>query len=261
MKIAVLGSNGFIGSNIVRRLSQCHSVTSINRTTLDSLNFIAVKDFLTQNKFDIIVNAAAIMTDPNTIHDARNNLGLFMNFFDNSELFGKMINLGSGAEYDRDTNISNALEEQIFECMPADSYGLGQNIKSRLCYNHEQFYTIRIFNCFGQGELSTRLFPKIVAGQHIEIQDRYFDYFSIQDLLLTIEHCINNEWTWGDVNAVYVNKIKVSEAVELFCSLNNIKPNYSIVSTNNNNYTGSGIKLQSLGVKLQGLEQGFKEYL
>lgn len=261
MRIAVLGSRGFVGSNIVQYLRHQHHVTAVHRDNLDLLNFIAVKDFLKQNKFDIIINAAAVMTDPNSLHDIRNNLGLFMNFFDNSELFGKMINLGSGAEYDRTTNISNVLEEQIFECMPTDGYGLGQNIKSRLCYDQTQFYTIRIFNCFGRGELSTRLFPRIIAGQHIEIQDRYFDYFSIQDLLLTIDHCINNEWTWSDVNAVYVNKIKVSEAVELFCSLNNIEPNYSIVSTNNNNYTGSGIKLQSLGVKLQELEQGFKEYL
>ena len=93
--------------------------------------------------------AAAMMTNDDGIIDARNNFGMFMNFYDNRSLFGKFINTASGAEFDRTTNIDNVSESEIFNRMPRDSYGWGQNMKSRICAQTDNFYNIRIFNCFG----------------------------------------------------------------------------------------------------------------
>jgi GDP-L-fucose synthase len=261
MKIAVLGSRGFVGQNIIKHLKARHRVVAVNRDNLDLLNFYEVRDFLIANKFDVVVNAAAVMTDPISLADARNNLGLFMNFFNNSSYFGKMINLGTGAEFDRNLDITSADEELIFERMPTDGYGWGQNIKSRLCYERDNFYTIRIFNCFGAGELASRIFPRILTNMPIEVQDRYFDYFSIQDLLTVVEHAVESTWACHDINAVYPEKLMISEVVNLFYQLQNIEPNFKIISPRNNNYTGSGEKLQSLGIELQGLKQGLKEYI
>ena len=261
MKIAVLGSRGFVGQNIVQHLKAHHQVIAVNRDNLDLSNFYEVRDFLSANNFDIVVNTAAVMTVTNSLADARNNLGLFMNFFNNSTYFGKMINLGTGAEFDRTLDITSADEELIFERMPTDGYGWGQNIKSRLCYERNNFYTIRIFNCFGIGELASRIFPRILTNKPIEIQDRYFDYFSIQDLLTVVENAVENNWTCHDVNAVYPEKLMISEVVKQFYQLQNIEPNYTITSPRNNNYTGNGEKLQSLGIELQGLTQGLKNYL
>jgi len=180
-------------------------------------------------------------------------------------MFGKFINTASGAEFDRATNIENALESDIFKRMPKDSYGWGQNIKARLCAQTDNFYNIRIFNCFGQGEISTRIFPKFIKAQTeaiFEIQnDRYFDYFSIQDLCKVVENFLINDYSIKDINCVYLEKNKISDVIKKFSLLNNLKSNYTITSISNLNYTGSGLELNSLGIKLNGLEYGLSNYV
>jgi nucleoside-diphosphate-sugar epimerase len=264
MKIAVIGANGFVGRNLVTFLGKQHTVVPVTRSTLDLLDPIAVTEYLKEQRFDIVINAAASMTDNQALADARNNLGLFMNFYENSDLFLKFINLASGAEYDRELDIDQAPEGLIFSRMPKDSYGWGQNIKSRLCQDRHNFYTIRIFNCFGKGEAATRIFPRYLnrGNDRFEISnDRYFDYFTIEDLCTVVAHCIDNNWLVRDVNAVYPNKFKISEVLAQFCDLNDIEPNFTVVSTSKNNYTGSGDNLQSLGIKLSGLDAGLVRYL
>jgi GDP-L-fucose synthase len=261
MKIAILGSRGFVGRNIASHLSETHEVTGVTRDTLNMLDPIAVKKFLEDNLFDVVINCAAVMTNDETLHDARNNLGMFMNFYNNSDLFGKFINTASGAEFDRTTDIDGLLESVIFNRMPRDSYGFGQNVKSRLCVDKDNFYNIRIFNCFGYGELPSRIFPRFIAQKQMEItNDRYFDYFSIQDLCRVVDHCIDNDWPIKDVNAVYPDKHKISEVLALFCKIKNLQPNLKVVSESPNNYTGSGLSLQTLGIKLDGLEKGIRDY-
>lgn len=262
MKIAVLGARGFVGSNLTNYLSQKHTVTAVTRDKVDLLDPSEVSDFLTKHNFDVIVNAAAVMTGDDVFADTRNNLGIFMNFYDNAHLFKKFINLASGAEYDRTKNIDNAEESLIFERMPQDSYGFGQNIKSRLAAEKPGFYNLRIFNCFGKGESETRIFPRFLKKKSkFEITgDRYFDFFSIQDLCKVVESFIDNNHVVYDVNCVYMNKYKISEVVELFAEVKGIKSNFKVLSTSDNNYTGSGEILDSLCIELDGLEQGFKDY-
>lgn len=263
MKIAVLGANGFVGSNLVRFFKEQNTVDAVVRTCLDLLDPIAVKLFLKKNHYDVIINAAATMTDNNLLTDTRNNLGLFMNFYNNSNLFGKFINLGSGAEFNRIQDINLAREPDIFTTLPADSYGFSQNIKARLCHDKSNFFTVRIFNCFGAGEQSTRIFPRLLCtNDELEIRDdRYFDYFSIQDLCNVVDHCAKNDWKIRDVNAVYAQKLKISEALDLFCKINNLNKNFCVKSNSIINYTGNSQNLESLQIPLNGLTEGFKSYL
>ena len=258
MKIAVIGANGFVGSNLTSHLSKTYQVIPVTRTTVDLLNPVACFDYFKTQSFDVVINAAAVM---NNVNDTYNNLGLFMNIHNARTMFGKFINLGSGAEFDRNTNINQAHPDDIFKVLPVDTYGFGQNVKSRICQSTDNFYTIRIFNCFGTGEATTRIFPKYLSSDQFNISnDRYFDYFSIQDLCLTVEHCINNNWTIKDINAVYPDKYKISEVLGKFCTLNNLEPKFIVDSTSPNNYTGNGNPLSSLSIKLNGLEHGLKNY-
>jgi GDP-L-fucose synthase len=264
MKVAVLGANGFVGSSIVNYLSKKYEVVPIKRDTIDLLNMVKVTHYLKDQMFDVVINAAAVMTDNNALHDTRNNLGLFMNFYNNSELFGKFINLGSGAEFDRTLDINESPEDLIFNRLPEDSYGFGQNIKSRLCHDKQNFFTLRLFNCFGPGEGSTRIFPKFISKQNEEVfeiqNNRYFDYFSISDLLKVIEHVILEDCVTKDINCVYSEKYKISEVLGMFCSANRLRPNFKVVSENSNNYTGRSLNLESLNIDLEGLKKGISNY-
>ena len=265
-KIAVLGANGFVGRSLARFLSRSYQVTPVTRDTLDMLDPIAVKIFLYENEFDVILNCAAKMTDDIKLDDTRNNLGMFMNFYNNSSLFNKFINTGSGAEFDRSLDINNIKESDLFYRMPKDSYGWGQNIKSRLCVDKPNFYNLRIFNCFGQGEIATRIFPKILEksklNENLEIiNDRYFDYFSIQDLCKVVNEFIINDHLVKDVNCVYMEKYKISEVISMFASIHDLKNSIIVVSESANNYTGDGNILKSLNIELDGLEKGIRQYV
>ena len=262
MKIAVIGARGFVGSSVYKNLQSKHFVTPITRDVINVLDSSAVKSFLQKNLFDVIINCAAVMTSNESLADARNNFGMFINFYDNRKSFGKFINTASGAEFDRTTNIDCVDEDLIFQRMPQDSYGWGQNMKSRICVHTDNFYNIRIFNCFGQNENPTRIFPKFLSNTNnfSVTDDRYFDYFSIHDLCSLVENCIDYSWTIKDVNAVYETKYKISEVINKLCILKNINCNLQITSVSKNNYTGSADRIKLLDVKLKGLDHGLMFY-
>jgi hypothetical protein len=64
-----------------------------------------------------------------------------------------------------------------------------------------------------------------------------------------------------DINCVYKDKIKISDFLGAYCDIHNIpRQYYSIDSTSDLNYTGSGDKLQALGLDLIGLNNSLGRY-
>ena len=62
MKVLVLGSNGLVGSSLVRMLSEnkiFDEVIGSNRQTLDLFELNSVKNFIEDNQPNVIINAAA----------------------------------------------------------------------------------------------------------------------------------------------------------------------------------------------------------
>jgi len=259
--IAVFGSNGFVGSSILKYLIEHnYNAFGVTRETIDLTSYIEVKKFLMNNNIDTIINAAAIMN--NDFNDVRNNLDIFLNLHNNSNLFSRVINLSSAAAYDRSKPINNASEDNIQNCSPKDYYGYAENVKCRLSFNHEKFSNIIIFNCFGKGEYVSRLFHKYLIDKNMVINNnRYFDYFSIQDLCVVVNKLIWEKDT-KFVNAVYnIPKLKINEALELFCKIKKIPCNYTIASESELSYTGCGEKLKKIiSSELNGLKYGFENY-
>jgi len=268
MKIAILGSRGFVGRNLAQRFQEAgNQVLCLNRDVLDLLNPAAVKNWLENNRPDIVINAAAVMTNNGNVADAHNNVGIFMNFYHNAHLLGRFIDTGSGAEFDRSLNIDNVLESELFRRWPADSYGFGQNLKGRLCQERENFYHLRIFNCFGTGEQPSRLIARFLNSeqQFRIINDRYFDFFGIDDLYTVVSYYSkenHHRLKWSrDVNCVYANKVKLSGMLKLVCNVRGIGyDSFTIDSTSELNYTGSGERLASLNLDLLGLQQSVEKY-
>lgn len=267
MKIAVLGSRGFVGRNLAERFKAAgNEVVGLNRDVIDLLNPWSVKSWLEANRPDIIINAAAVMTSSSNVADAHNNMGIFMNFYHNAHLFGRFIDTGSGAEFDRSRNIDNVHESELFRCWPTDSYGFGQNLKGRLCVERENFYHLRIFNCFGTGEQPSRLVARFLNSdaQFRIINDRYFDFFGIDDLYTVVKHMAVTNYIpilMRDVNCVYTKKVKLSEMIQLVCDVRGLShDSFTIDSTSELNYTGSGERLASLGLDLLGLQRSVEKY-
>jgi hypothetical protein len=64
-----------------------------------------------------------------------------------------------------------------------------------------------------------------------------------------------------DVNCVYLDKIKISEFLAMFCKSRGISnDSWSIESSSDIHYTGGGDKLVNLGLDLLGLEKCLERY-
>jgi len=58
LKILVIGSNGQIGSSLIKELKN-HKVEHLNKEQLDCINLEALKNFFTNKSYDYVINAVA----------------------------------------------------------------------------------------------------------------------------------------------------------------------------------------------------------
>lgn len=256
-KIAVLGSSGFVGKFISENLD----AIPISRKDVNLEDFDDVKDLLKTNKFDVVINCAS---NTNTMMEFNigayhQNLTIFNNLYLLRGEFGKLINFGSGAEFDRRYSINNLKEESIFACSPFDHYGMSKNIISRMMFPVDNFYNLRLFGCFHHSENNNRLFKRILTKEPLKINNKYFDYISLEDVLVVVKHYIDKEVFYKDLNLVYPTKLLLSEIVNEFIKIHNI-PNKVIIKDLGLNYTGNGSRLNSLNLNLKGIERGIIEY-
>lgn len=261
MKIAVLGASGFLGNYIAKNLSD-FEIIRVNRETINLLEYNHVRKWMLENSPDVIINCATSGGKTSNKQlgdfkaaDLQNNIMVFLNFFNNSDLVKKFINIGSGAEFDINKNIDNISEIEIFNSIPSESYGFSKNIISRLIYEKKQFYTIRLFGIFDSSEPEFRFFKKILNEEIQTYIDRYFDYISAKDFMKTLTYYITKDDLPKDINCVYLEKKRLSEIISLIG-----KPINSN-GINDKNYTGDAKNIYSLGIKFDGLVNGIQEYM
>ena len=81
MKIFITGASGFIGKNIHQRLKDKHDVQSPGSEELDLLDQDAVKKFVKQHRFDLVIHTATwdatTSSSKNSNTVLENNLKMF----------------------------------------------------------------------------------------------------------------------------------------------------------------------------------------
>ena len=269
MNILITGGNGFIATNIYKTIKNKHNVYLTNRQTLDVLVRDQVGKFFDDNQIDIVIHTAVSggsRTKEDDIYTLIDNLSMFNNLVENRNKFGSLIHFGSGAEFDRRTDIVSAKEND--ESCPADYYGLSKKIIKREIDKIENFYNLRIFGCFGEDELGTRFIKSAVksvkSGHAIKIhQNRYMDFFYIEDLCRVIEHYIENiskKDLTKDMNLCYNKNKSLLDIANKINKLMN-KPYENVVVQQSGyytEYTGNGEMLDTLGLELDGLDKGLE---
>jgi hypothetical protein len=143
MKILITGSNGVIGKFLTKKLKD-HDVFIPKRSCVDFTNREHVDKFFQSHlKFDLVLHCSVV--GANRIHqDSWNvlddNLKMYYNILHNKNNYDKFISFGSGAEiYMQDT-----------------PYGLSKKSIAKSILDQYNFYNIRIFGLFGEGELDSR---------------------------------------------------------------------------------------------------------
>lgn len=271
MYILITGGNGFIAQGIKPFLQENGwNVLNPSRQELDVFDKNSVKSFFQQNSIDVVIHTA-IKGGRRTIPDSEEiveyNLQMFFNLVEELQNgnFKKLINLGSGASFDRKQNIYNYDKDFLGKSIPEDYYGYSKyRIEDFICKTELDIFNIRIFGCFGVNEASDRFIHanllKLISGNDLVVfNDRYMDYIYIDDLSQLIINVLKrSDLPIRDINACYSQKIKLSEIALIICKLE--KGTHKIkIGSMTNSYCGKfELEKYSLNENFKGLEKGIE---
>src|SRR3990167_1945206 len=154
-KIFITGGSGFIGKNLVEKLSSNNKVLAPNHKELDLLNSRKVEDYFRKNKIDVVIHTSVVggSRKEEQVNDSfQKNMRMFINIARNKKHFKKLINLGSGAEYDKSRPLKNIKEQEFDNFIPNDDYSFYKYCCSKYIENETNIVNLRIFGLFGKYE-------------------------------------------------------------------------------------------------------------
>lgn len=232
LKILILGANGFIGRNLKEHLSlfpNKYYLVAPSRNELNLLNEESVKNFLNKQCFDAVINAA--ICNPVRGHELiaqselEKDLRIFFNLQKYSNLYGKMLYFGSGAEFDKSKPIISVKEEDFYNNIPKNQYGLAKYIIGKNIEKSDNIYNLRIFGLFGKYENWRTTFIsgaccKAIKGIPITIrQNVFFDYMYIDDFCNIIRWFVDNKPKYHTYNIATGAKIDLIGISKIINSL------------------------------------------
>lgn len=233
MRLLITGGSGFIGRNLTEYLAAEYHVVAPTSAELDILNTSAVRSYLCEHRFDVVVHAATTRSNrrvgapPDLLS---RNCRMFFNLARNAGLFGKMISFGSAAEYER-VNLPPLVKEDYFDTsVPADPYGFSKYICAKYVERSENIVNLRLFGVFGKYEDYTVRFIsnaccRALKGLPIVVrQDMAFDYLSVEDLARITSWFIEHEPRHKAYNVVRGNGLPLTELARIVADVSGKDP-------------------------------------
>lgn len=228
MNVLITGGSGFVGRNVKEYLvNKGYDIYAPSSKELDCLNEQKVVECLKKGHYDIVLHFAVYGDGIDKSKDGTKileyNLRIFNNFFIHSDLYGKMIYTGSGAEYDKRYPITSVTEEDLlYHSIPIDQYGLMKYTVNKMIEKSTNIYNLRLFGIFGKYEYwktkyISNLCCKSLNGLPLSLRKNcYFDYLWIDDFCRLVEMFINlEEPRYHVYNAVSGRKVSLYELAEL----------------------------------------------
>lgn len=245
-KIAILGAGGFVGRSLTAYFNGKYEVLPVTRRNFSLLDECAVESFINNEKPQVIINCAneggarkGGYSESTDI--VANNLRMFFNIERCMTDNMRMINFGSGAQYNKQRELVKVSEETVGEVIPHDAYGFSKLVMSKfICGNsRRQIFNPIIFGLFGPFEDYTFKFIsnaciKNLLGMPIVInQNVRFDYLYIDDFFSIIDRLIEAEadsLTHHEFNITPTESITLTEIVDI---INEIGDNKSEITVKN----------------------------
>ena len=238
---------------------------------MDLLDRTKLEDYLDKELPDVIIHAAAKGAKKGEVESWDGiyipNIRMFENLFRSNKSRAKLIVIGSGAEFDRRYSIQYRREDSIGYEWPIDPYGLSKNIIAKRTIDLQDAYVLRLFGCFNFDEDPTRFIKASIlnlkAGRPIEIhKDREMDFFYLNDVFAVMHWVIMADHAPQNINLVYLKKHTLKQIANIICKYyygweSNFDGQIKMNSSEwDEPYTGSGMVLENLPIKLNGLERG-----
>ncbi|MEN6621740.1 MAG: NAD-dependent epimerase/dehydratase family protein [Smithella sp.] len=200
--IFITGGSGFIGKNLVEKLTDYYEILAPAHHELELLDENAVTHFFQTHNIDIIIHCATKpghRNAPDPTGLIFNNTRMFFNLIRNSRLYKKMILLTSGAVYDM-RYYQPKMEENYFDThVPVDETGYSKYICAKYAEAMDNIIELRPFGVFGKYEdWEIRFISNMICKALFDLpltikQNRYFDYIYINDLIMVIRHFIEHQ--------------------------------------------------------------------
>jgi nucleoside-diphosphate-sugar epimerase len=280
LKILITGGNGNIAKIIKNNLFSDYNIFSPFHGELDLLDQNNLKDYIYKINPDIVIHTAIVggrRTQKDDYDVFYKNILMFENLLYCCKNIKMIINLDSGAIYDRNTNIINRKETDIFT-VPIDFYGFSKYTIYKQSLLYDNVYNFRIFNLFHANEENDRFIKACFNAKKNNLEllindDKYFDFFYEDDFIKVLKYYLDNfnknnleknnlEKT---INICYKQKYKLSEIANLIESIGEYKKiNIKIINaSSNHNYCGDSTLLYNLKkdkFELNGLEKSLEHY-
>jgi len=197
--VLLLGSNGFIGKNLVNSLKDVYDLSFPNSKVLDLLDTDAVAQYIKSHKFDTIIHCAthnATITSKKDQHILQNNLLMFFNVARLEKYFKRMIYFGSGAEYSSNAYLPRMKESYFNSYVPTDEYGLSKYVMAIHAGKSRNIFDLRLFGVYGAFEdwrirFISNAICRAQFHEPITIQKNvHFDYLYVKDLCVIVKKFI-----------------------------------------------------------------------
>lgn len=249
--VLVTGGNGFIGRNIKEQLCSKYNILAPTHSELDLLSGSEVKTYFKEHNIDCVINGANVggnrkCCDTDTI---KKNLKIYLNLTTYGD-FEQIIQLGSGAEYDKSRSLNKISEYQFGEYIPSDDYGFSKYLISRCIGNREDAIGLRLFGIFGKYEdyeykfISNAIIKNLI-GLPIRInQNVVFDWLYINDFVRLLEDFIIQTPPYRFYNITPAKSYDLLTIANIINDTSNIKSKITIDHKGvNREYTGNNDRL------------------
>lgn len=204
MRVLITGGSGFIGLSLKERLGEEHDVLAPSSKELDLVDEGSVSAFFQERNFDAVIHCATWDAKWNSGKDFSlvldHNLRMFFNLAREGKHFGRLISLGSGAEFSRPYWLPFATEDYFGTHVPCDPYGFSKYLINKYIEHMPDAVNLRLFGVFGPHEdwrtrfISNAICRAIYGLPITIIQDALFDYLYIEDLLDIMGWFLKNGW-------------------------------------------------------------------
>jgi len=252
-RLLLTGASGFIGCNVLPILRENgYDITAPARGELNLLDSDAVRRFMKSGHFDAVLHLASPtghnrLDVPEELFER--SVRIFIALAACAGFYGRMIYIGSGAEYGKHRPLVQVCEDSFGEELPKDAYGLSRYVMSELAKGYSNIVNLRLFGCYGPGDPKHKLVPSVIdqalKGETVVLrQDCFFDFLYVTDIADVLIYFIEHDSRYKDYNLCSGKRIKITAIAEEVCRQMGVnaavtcqKKGYSL------EYTGSNDRL------------------
>ena len=254
-KVLVTGGTGFVGRNTCEYLRTVCDLYAPRRAELNLLDEQAVRQYISANKIEVVLNLANPNPVKNSLDKAdtmfEDSIRVFLNLYRAQDCYEMMYTLGSGAEYNKNLDAVQVTEEEENRSLPYDSYGLAKYTMNQIIANSIKQCNLRIFGCYGPTDHESKFITHAIRcclnQEDITIrQDCYFDYMHVFDLGRIMGFFVNHTPRYRSYNVCTGTRVLLSEIAERVRRQMNSTSKVVILKDGfNKEYTGANLRLLS----------------